>query len=70
MPFGREAPVRLAVLALVIVLLAGCSHSTDEPPSSGAEMSAGTLAKTCADPEWKKQNLGLWYSVCRRPLQW
>jgi hypothetical protein len=33
-------------------------------------MSAAALAKTCADPNWKKENLGLWYSVCRRPVQW
>jgi outer membrane biogenesis lipoprotein LolB len=66
---GWEAPVRLAVLALVIVLLAGCSHDAVRPPP-GAEMSAAALAKTCADPNWKKQNLGLWYSVCRRPMHW
>jgi hypothetical protein len=66
----QEAPVRWAVLALGIVLLAGCSHGADDRPPPGSEMSAAALAKTCADPNWKKQNLGLWYSVCRRPMQW
>ena len=28
------------------------------------------LQKDCADPAWKQQNLGLWYSVCRQPLRW
>ena len=61
--------VRLAVLALVTALLAGCSHHTIRPPP-GSEMSAAELAKTCADPHWKKENLGLWYSVCQRPMRW
>jgi hypothetical protein len=66
--------VRSAILAsvvvLVISLLTGCSHGTSDRPPPGSEMSAATLAKTCADPNWKKENLGLWYSVCRRPMQW
>ena len=68
--FDREAPVRWVALALAIVLLAGCSHDDTVRPPLGAEMSAATLAKTCADPHWKQQNLGLWYSVCRHPVQW
>ncbi len=61
--------MRGAVLALGLLLLAGCSHASDRPPP-GSEMSAAALAKTCADPNWKKENLGLWYSVCRQPVQW
>jgi hypothetical protein len=66
----REAPVRWAVLALGIILLAGCSHTVDDRPPPGSQMSASALAKTCANPNWKKQNLGLWYSVCQHPMQW
>ncbi len=61
--------MRLAVLAVLVVLLGGCSHSSDRPPP-GSEMSAATLAKNCANPKWKEENLGLWYSVCRRPMRW
>jgi hypothetical protein len=28
------------------------------------------VQKNCADPHWKDQNLGLWYSVCRTPMRW
>jgi hypothetical protein len=28
------------------------------------------LKKDCADENWKQQNLGLWYSVCRQPMKW
>ena len=28
------------------------------------------VKRNCADPQWKEKNLGLWYSVCRRPLSW
>ncbi|MGH7098581.1 MAG: hypothetical protein ACREE4_13060 [Stellaceae bacterium] len=61
--------MRWVLLAVVVVLLAGCSHDTVRPPP-GSEMSAATLAKDCANPQWKNENLGLWYSVCRRPMQW
>lgn len=66
---GREAWVRLAALAVVIVLLTGCSHDTVRPPP-GSEMSAAALARHCANPKWKQENLGLWYSVCRHPMHW
>jgi hypothetical protein len=28
------------------------------------------VEKNCADPQWKDKNLGLWYSVCRRSMNW
>ena len=28
------------------------------------------LHKDCTDENWKKQNLGLWYSVCRQSMRW
>jgi hypothetical protein len=49
-------------------MLAGCSGSP--PPDVNSTASAETLKKNCADPHWREQNLGLWYSVCRKPLQW
>jgi hypothetical protein len=53
----------------VAALLSGCSHDT--PISRESEASSEeTLKKDCADPKWKEQNLGLWYSVCRQPLRW
>lgn len=61
--------MRLGILALLAVLLAACSdHDPVAPP--GATESAAAVAKNCADPQWKDKNLGLWYSVCRQPIQW
>ena len=59
-----------AFLVLAAVLLtSGCGD--DKPVTSAAsEASEETLKKNCLDPKWKEQNLGLWYSVCRKPLQW
>ncbi len=62
--------MRAVFVVLAIAFLAsGCSH--DEPVAS--ESLAGEqqmLKRDCADPKWKEQNLGLWYSVCRQPLRW
>jgi hypothetical protein len=51
----------------------GGGNSDDQ----GVKASAGpvvssdeVLKKNCADENWKKQNLGLWYSVCRQPMRW
>jgi hypothetical protein len=57
----------LAILILTAAILAGCSKSEAPPPD---EATPATVAKHCADPNWKKENLGLWYSICRKPLQW
>jgi hypothetical protein len=63
----RRLFVRLATLILAAALLAGCSHSATPRPD---EASAQIVKKNCADPHWKEANLGLWYSICRKPLQW
>ncbi len=58
-------------LLAATILLSGCSG--DKPASTSAatsESSEEILKKNCADPKWKEQNLGLWYSVCRQPLRW
>lgn len=58
----------IVVLAAAI-FLSGCSH--DRPVSTESDASAQKiLKKDCADPKWREQNLGLWYSVCRQPLRW
>jgi PBP1b-binding outer membrane lipoprotein LpoB len=57
----------LIVLAAAM-LMAGCAD--DPPPPASSTSSADILKRDCADPQWKQQNLGLWYSVCRQPLRW
>ena len=61
--------MRLGVAALIALFLAGCSDSTPVAPA-GATKSPAMVAKNCADPQWKDKNLGLWYSVCRQPMNW
>ena len=61
--------MRLAYLVLAAAILAsGCSD--DKPAPSDPTKSEEILKKDCADPHWREQNLGLWYSVCRKPLRW
>jgi hypothetical protein len=52
------------------MLLGACS---DDKPAVSAQNSASSeeiLKRNCADPKWREQNLGLWYSVCRQPVRW
>ena len=50
------------------------SKDSDTPPASSAAgptlSSDEVLKKDCADDNWKQQNLGLWYSVCRQSMKW
>jgi hypothetical protein len=64
-----EVLVRPGILAVLIAALSACSSSTSPPPSDPTA-SAAILKKDCADPKWREENLGLWYSVCRQPLRW
>jgi hypothetical protein len=58
-------------LLAAAILLGGCSHDDKPPVSTESEASSEEiLKKDCADPKWKEQNLGRWYSVCRQPLRW
>ena len=61
--------MRLGIFALIAVILAACSE-IDADGSAGRDQSEATVAKNCADPHWKEQNLGLWYSVCRQAMHW
>ena len=56
-------------LAALMLQVGGCS---DDKPNTvaGPTLSEEALKRDCADPKWKEQNLGLWYSVCRTPLRW
>jgi hypothetical protein len=64
--------VRAVFLVLAAaILLSGCSGDQPAPASTASPAnSEEILKKNCADPKWKEQNLGLWYSVCRQPLRW
>ena len=64
-----DAAMRRGVLMLLAICVAGCSDSTPVAPASNT-LSAEMVQKNCADPQWKDKNLGLWYSICRRPLNW
>ena len=61
--------MRAAIFVVAAVLLAG-GCSDDKPAPVSSTISPEVLKKDCADPKWKEQNLGLWYSVCRQPLRW
>jgi hypothetical protein len=61
--------MRLGVVVALAMFLWGCSDSGPVVPASAIE-SPAMVAKNCADPQWKDKNLGLWYSVCRRPMSW
>jgi major membrane immunogen (membrane-anchored lipoprotein) len=54
----------------VAVLLGGCGSDDTPVATQSNATSEQILKKDCADPKWKEQNLGLWYSVCRQPLRW
>ena len=65
-----ERSVKAVFAALALVLLtAGCGDDKPSTPASGVS-SEEILKRNCADPAWREQNLGLWYSVCRQPLRW
>jgi hypothetical protein len=73
---GGGGFVRLRYLALAVALaMNGCGwfgHKEPEQPApTGPAMSSDEiLKKDCSDGNWKQQNLGLWYSVCRQPMRW
>jgi hypothetical protein len=56
-------------VVLAAFLAGGCSGDKPATPA-GQRSSEETLKRDCADPKWKEQNLGLWYSVCRPSLSW
>jgi hypothetical protein len=66
-----ERLVRAVFLVLAVGILASGCGSDEQPASTASQVSSEEiLKKDCADPKWREQNLGLWYSVCRQPLRW
>jgi len=65
----RSTILVFSAVFLAAGCLAACSDDTPVAPPSATE-SAAMVEKNCNDPHWREQNLGLWYSVCRQPLQW
>jgi hypothetical protein len=72
-----EVRVRRTLLILAVALpLSGCGwfgHKSDDQAQANSGPSAPSdevVKKNCSDENWKKQNLGLWYSVCRQPMRW
>lgn len=57
----------LAVCLLLLGLAGGCGHDKFVPVPGDANAEQH-LQQDCANPQWKDQNLGLWYSLCRKPL--
>jgi hypothetical protein len=70
--------IRVLFILAAALPLAACGwfgdKSDDNPPqpaATGPALSSDEiLKKDCSDENWKKQNLGLWYSVCRQPMKW
>ena len=74
--------MRRTFLVLAILLpLGACNWAggwfggkdNDKPAAAAAGPALSSdeiLQRDCKDENWKKQNLGLWYSVCRQPLRW
>ena len=61
--------VLLGVGLAIALLASGCSSDKRESVANSAS-SNQILKKDCSNPQWRKQNLGLWYSVCRQPMRW
>jgi hypothetical protein len=61
--------VKAVFVVLAVAFLAG-GCSDDKPAPQGQVISQQTLKQDCSNPKWREENLGLWYSVCRRPMQW
>jgi hypothetical protein len=59
----------LLFVVLALAMLAGCSDSTPPALPENRAKEQQILLKHCDNPTWREQNLGLWYSVCRPPMQ-
>jgi hypothetical protein len=62
------ARVMLLVLSIMMPLLLGACSGGKFVPVPGDANGEQHLRQDCANPNWKEQNLGLWYSLCRKPL--
>jgi hypothetical protein len=56
------------VLAATAILAGGCSDDKPAITATSEAQSEAILQRDCASAQWKQENLGLWYSVCRKPV--
>jgi hypothetical protein len=66
---------RTFVILAVALPLAACGwfggKKDEQAATAGpAVPSDEVLKRDCSDENWKQQNLGLWYSVCRQSMKW
>jgi hypothetical protein len=67
---ARQSPVRetfmkrMGLVVAAAVLLSACSSGNGINPEED-QKEAIQQQKNCADPKWKEDHLGVWYSVCR-----
>lgn len=60
-----------AALLVVATAILASACSGDKPVATASGTSSEEILKrNCADPKWREQNQGLWYSVCRQPVRW
>jgi hypothetical protein len=57
-------PIRV-VMGCALGLLAACSGHGNAIDPERDQKEAIQQQKDCADPKWKEEHLGVWYSVCR-----
>jgi hypothetical protein len=60
----------LGLLGAIVILISGCSNDPPAITASNEASSDAALKRDCANPKWKQENLGLWYSVCRQSVHW
>jgi hypothetical protein len=60
---------RIGLLVALAILVAGCGRGKPTV-APGQTLSEEALRQRCADPQWREQNLGIWYAVCRQPAPW
>ncbi len=53
------------LVAVALGLLSACSSGGNAIDPAQDEKESIQQQKNCADPKWKEQHLGVWYSVCR-----
>jgi hypothetical protein len=56
----------IGTVSCLAALLVACSAPA--PPETAEQERENALAKErdCADPDWQREHLGLWFDICRR----
>lgn len=62
--------MRAGLLVALILFAAGCGGGDKLAGTAGPTLSDEALKQKCADTQWRDQNLGIWYAVCRQPVGW